>query len=54
MVGDNCAFGIHAGTMPGMLIGSNCQIGPGTHIFENVDNDMTVYAKEEKVVKKSG
>ena len=54
MVGDNCAFGIHAGTMPGMLVGSNCQIGPATHIFENVDNDMTVYAKEEKVVKKSG
>src|SRR3989344_4740069 len=34
-VGDNSSFGIHAGTMPGILIGSNSVIGPGSLVSEN-------------------
>jgi len=53
MVGQNTRFGIHSGTMPGILIGSNCTVGPGTLVFENLEDDTTLYTKFEKVVKKN-
>lgn len=52
IIGDNSAFGIHSGTMPGVLIGSNCQIGPAAHVFENIEDNTIFYTKGEKVVKK--
>jgi len=51
MIGDNSTFGIHSGTMPGVMIGSNCKIGPATHVFENVKDNTTLYTKFENVVK---
>lgn len=45
IIGDKTCFGIRTGTMPGVLIGSNCLIGPGTLIFENIEDNKTVYAK---------
>ena len=51
VIGDNARFGIHSGTMPGVLIGSNCTIGPGTLVFENVENNSTFFT-EFKGVKK--
>jgi len=51
VVGSSSIFGIHSGTMPGVMIGSNCKIGPATHIFENVEDNTTVYTKPEKIVK---
>jgi len=39
VVGDNSRFGIHSGAMPGVLIGSNCLIGPGSIIFENIEDE---------------
>jgi len=53
VVGDHTRFGIHAGTMPGVIIGSSCNIGPGTLVFDNVEDDTTVYTKFEKVVKRN-
>jgi len=53
MVGDNSAFGIHSGTMPGVLIGKNCKIGPATHVFEDIEDNTTFYAKFDHI-KKSG
>ncbi len=38
MIGDNVRFGIHSGTMPGVLIGSDCLVGPGTLVFDNMKN----------------
>lgn len=35
-VGDGAAFGIHSGTMPGVLIGSDSIINPGVQVFENI------------------
>lgn len=52
IIGSNSRFGIHAGTMPGIIIGSDCSIGPGTLVFENVADGSTFYTKFEKVVKK--
>lgn len=51
IVGDNSAFGIHSGTMPGVLIGASCKVGPATHVFENLEDNTTFYAKFEHVKK---
>ena len=51
MIGDNTAFGIHSGTMPGVLVGSGCKIGPATHVFENLQDHTTFYAKFDHVKK---
>lgn len=49
VVGENSVFGIHSGTMPGVMIGANCKIGPGTQVFENLENNTTFYTKETQI-----
>ena len=44
-VGNNSRFGIRAGTMPGVLIGSNCRVGPGTLIFDNIKDNKSFFTK---------
>ncbi len=39
IMGENTKTGIHCSLMPGVLIGSNCQIGPGSIIFENIEDE---------------
>jgi len=39
VVGNETHIGIHAGTMPGVFIGSNCVVGPGTMVFENIPDN---------------
>lgn len=51
VVGDNTRFGIHVSVMPGVLIGSNCVIGPHSLVRENVPDNTTFYTKFEEVVK---
>jgi len=51
VAGNNSSFGIQSGTMPGTLIGSDCIIGPGTLVFENLGDNATFYA-EYKGIKK--
>lgn len=53
VIGSDTRFGIHTGTMPGVIIGSGCNIGPGTLVFENLEDNTTFYAKFERVLKKS-
>ncbi|MFH1510005.1 MAG: sugar phosphate nucleotidyltransferase [Candidatus Nealsonbacteria bacterium] len=45
IVGDDSKFGIQAGTMPGVLIGSDCLVGPGTLVFENLEDKTTFYTE---------
>jgi len=45
IIGDNVRFGIHSGTMPGVLVGSDCTIGPGTLVFENLENNSKIFTK---------
>ncbi len=52
IVGENTKFGINCSLMPGVLIGSNCLIGPNTQIRENIENNTIFYTKFERVVKK--
>ena len=51
VVGNNSSFGIQSGTMPGVLIGSDCVIGPGTLVFENLDDNTTFYPGDKGVKK---
>jgi len=51
MIGDNVRFGIHCGTMPGVLIGKDCLVGPGTIVFENLEDNANLYTKFENIKK---
>ncbi|MFH1462655.1 MAG: bifunctional sugar-1-phosphate nucleotidylyltransferase/acetyltransferase [bacterium] len=52
IVGENTKVGINTSLTPGVLVGSNCIIGPGTLVFENIEDNTTFYT-EFKGVKKS-
>ena len=47
VVGNNTRFGIEAQTMPGVLIGSNCIIGPGTQVFEDIKDNTIFYSVQK-------
>lgn len=51
VVGEYVHTGVFTSFMPGVLIGSHCQVGPGTQVFENVGNNTMLYVKQEKVVR---
>jgi len=53
IVGQNSHLGINVSLMPGVLIGSNCVVGPSSVVFENIEDNSTFYTKFEKVVKKN-
>lgn len=41
IVGENTKIGIHCSLMPGVLIGSNCMIGPNSVVSENIKDNTT-------------
>lgn len=51
VVGNNSRFGIHCSVMPGVLIGSNSQIGPNSTVEKNIKDNIAFYAKFENIVK---
>ncbi len=53
IVGNNTHIGINVSLMPGILIGSNCVIGPSSVVFENIEDNTTFYTKFEQVIKKN-
>ena len=52
VIGHDTRFGIHACVMPGVIVGSNCVIGPNTVVMKNVDSGMVCYSRFENIVKK--
>ncbi|MDP3991138.1 MAG: sugar phosphate nucleotidyltransferase [Candidatus Nealsonbacteria bacterium] len=52
IVGQNTKIGIRVSLMPGVLIGSNCSVGPSSVVFENIEDDSDFYTKFEGVLKK--
>jgi bifunctional UDP-N-acetylglucosamine pyrophosphorylase/glucosamine-1-phosphate N-acetyltransferase len=52
VIGDNVDIGVNVSLMPGVQIGSDAKIGPGTVVHENVENGETVYVDQEQVRKK--
>lgn len=52
IMGGNTKVGIHCSFMPGLLIGSDCSIGPNSVVFENIEDKTIFYTKFQKVIKK--
>ncbi|MDO8265109.1 MAG: sugar phosphate nucleotidyltransferase [Candidatus Parcubacteria bacterium] len=50
-IGNNSRFGARSTLMPGIFIGSNCKIGPGSVILENIPDNSVFYTKFQKIVK---
>lgn len=48
VIGENVDIGVNVSLMPGIQIGSNATVGPGTVADENVDNGETVYVRQEQ------
>lgn len=53
IMGKNSKTGIRSSFMPGVFIGSNCKIGPGSIVFKNVENNTTFYTEFNEVKKPS-
>lgn len=52
IVGSGTSLGIKVGTMPGVIIGNNSKIGPGTTVMENIPDNTTYYTEFKKTVQK--
>lgn len=52
IIGNNTHIGINVSLMPGVLIGSNCAVGPGSVVFENIEDNTTLFT-EFKAIKKT-
>ncbi len=50
VMGDNSKIGINCSLMPGVLVGSNCLVGPASVVFENIE-DNTTFRTEFNVIK---
>lgn len=51
VIGDNVDIGVNVSLMPGVQIGSDAKVGPGTVVHENVENGETVYVDQKQVRK---
>mgnify|MGYP001559649563 FL=1 len=51
-IGDNTQTGVNVSLMPGVIIGSNCAIGPNSLVIRNIEDDTVFYTKHMEVVKK--
>ena len=52
IIGDDVDIGVNVSIMPGIQIGSDAKIGPGTVVKENIESEETVYVKQDQVRKK--
>ncbi|MCA0458355.1 MAG: NTP transferase domain-containing protein [Chloroflexi bacterium] len=50
IIGQGAFIAVDAMTMPGVKIGEGAQIGPGTHVIQDVGDGKRVYVKQEVVV----
>ena len=54
IIGEKAFIGVDVMTMPGVKIGEQAVIGPGTHVHQDVKNRTRVYVKQELVVVEPG
>lgn len=52
IVGKNSKIGINVSLMPGVLIGSDCIIGPNSLVMENIPDNTIFYTKFQKEIKR--
>lgn len=48
IIGEKTKTGIHCSFMPGVFIGSNCQISPNSVVFENIEDNTSLLADFKK------
>lgn len=51
IIGDDVDIGVNVSIMPGVQVGSDATIGPGTIVKENVENGETVFVDQEQIRK---
>lgn len=51
IIGQDAFLGVDVMTMPGVKVGERAQIGPGTHVTEDVRDGARVYVKQTVVVR---
>lgn len=47
IIGANAFLGVDVMTMPGVKVGENAQVGPGTHLHEDVKDGVRVFVKQQ-------
>ena len=52
VIGNNSKIGIRASLMPGIFIGSQSTIGPGSLVTKNVPDKTILYTKVKRIIKK--
>ena len=50
IIGQGSFLGVDVLTMPGVKIGEGVEVGPGTHVHQDVPNSRRVYVKQEQVM----
>lgn len=50
VVGENTFISVDVMTMPGVKIGSNAVVGPGTHVHKDLADKARIYVKQEQIV----
>ncbi|MGB1285742.1 MAG: sugar phosphate nucleotidyltransferase [Aggregatilineales bacterium] len=50
VIGEGAFIGVDVMTMPGTKIGTEAQIGPGTHVIKDVKDETRVYVRQELLV----
>jgi bifunctional UDP-N-acetylglucosamine pyrophosphorylase/glucosamine-1-phosphate N-acetyltransferase len=50
IIGSDAFLAVDVMTMPGVKIGERAQVGPGTHVREDVKDGQRIYVKQELVV----
>lgn len=52
IVGENTKIGINVCLMPGVLIGPDCAVGPGSLVSENLNDNTLFYSQFRNILKK--
>jgi UDP-N-acetylglucosamine diphosphorylase/glucosamine-1-phosphate N-acetyltransferase len=50
IIGDGNKMGARVSTMPGVVIGNNCIIGPSTTVIKNIPDNTTYYTRFKEIV----
>ena len=50
IIGQGAFIAVDAMTMPGVKIGEDAQVGPGTHVLHDLANGKRIYVKQEVVI----
>jgi NDP-sugar pyrophosphorylase family protein len=52
VIGENSFIGVDVMTMPGVKIGRDAVVGPGTHVYQDVPDRAQLYVKQEQILLK--